>query len=112
MKLSELKSLMKENEIKGSSNMTKPEIIRVLLDRGIISEDSVKKPDAPVTQEIDPKYEFLKSIRNNPKSVEIRDLETGEITTYPSMYKAGRAFGRATMFITYNNGKVWKDRYE
>ena len=75
MKLSELKSLMKENEIKGSSNMTKPEIIRVLLDRGIISEDSVKKPDAPVSQEIDPKYEFLRSIRNNPKSVEIQDLD-------------------------------------
>ena len=112
MKLPELKSLMKENKIKGSSQMNKPEIIAVLLDRGIISEESVKKQDAPVKREIDPKYEFIRSIRNNPKSVEIRDLETGKITTYPSIYKASRAIGRATKFITGNNGKVGKNRYE
>ena len=112
MKLPELKLLMKENKIKGSSNMNKPEIIMALLDRGIISEDSVKKRDAPVKREIDPKYEFIRSIRNNPKSVEIRDLETGEITTYSSIYKASRATGCSTMFIMGNNGKVWKNRYE
>jgi hypothetical protein len=54
----------------------------------------------------------LLDLRNNPKSVEIRDLETGDITTYPSIYKAGRAIGRAPKLITGNNGKVWKDRYE
>src|SRR5271155_5845983 len=105
MKLPELKSLMKENKITFSSNMNKPEIIIVLLDRGIISEDSVKKQNAFVEREIDPKYEFIRSIRNNPKSVEIRDLETGEITTYPSIYKASRAIGRAAKLITSNNGK-------
>ena len=91
MKLPELKSLMKENKIKGSSNMNKPEIITVLLDRGIISEDSVKKRDAPVKREIDPKYEYIRSIRNNPKSVEIQDLENGKIIT--SIYKASRVLG-------------------
>src|SRR5271155_1407102 len=112
MKLLELKLLMKENKIKGSSYMKKPEIIAVLLDRGIIPEDSVKKQDAPVKQEIDPKYEFIRSIQNNPKSVEIRDLEMGEITTYPSVYKAGRAIGHAAKFIMCNNDKVWKNKYE
>ena len=72
MKLPELKLLMKENKIKGSSYMNKPEIIAVLLDQGIISEDSVKKQDAPVKREIDPKYEFIRSIRNNPKSVKYK----------------------------------------
>ena len=183
MKLPELKLLMKENKIKVSSYMNKPDIIAELLDRGIIFEDSVKKQefiryirnnsnsveirnletgeittypsinkasraiecstkfitgnngkiwidkgakfysykifedsvkkqDAPVTQEIDPKYEFLRSIRNNPKSVEIRDLETGEITTYSSIYKASKAIGCSTKSITANNGKVWKNKYE
>src|SRR6478609_3291826 len=112
MKLPELKSLMKENKIKGSSHMNKPEISSVLLDRGIIFEDSVKKPGPPVKRNIDPKYEFIRSIRNNPKSVKIRDLETGEVTTYPSIYKAGRAIGHAAKFITGNNGKVWKNKYE
>jgi hypothetical protein len=112
MKLPELKSLMKEHKIKGSSHMNKPEIIAVLCDRGIICEDSVKKQDAPVKRNIDPKYEFLKSIRNKPKSVEIRDLEMGEMTKYPSIYKASRAIGRATKFIRGNNGKVWENKYE
>src|SRR5271165_2747847 len=104
MKLPELKSLMKEHAIKGSSHMNKPEIIAVLLDRGIICEDSVKKPVAPVKRNIDPKYEFIRSIRNNPKSVEIQDLDTGDTTTYSSIYKASRAIGRATKLITGNNG--------
>lgn len=112
MKLPELKSLMKENKIKGSSHMNKPEIIAVLLDRGIISVDSVKKQDTPVKRDIEEKYEFLRSIRNNPKSVEIRDLETDETATYSSIYIASRAIGRSTKFITGNNGKVWKNKYE
>jgi hypothetical protein len=112
MKLPELKSLMKEHKIKGSSHMNKPEIIAVLHDRGIIFEDSVRKQDAPVKRNIGPKYEFLGSIRTNPKSVEIRDLETGDITTYSSIYKASRAIGRSTKFIMGNNGKVWKNKYE
>src|SRR5271165_5165730 len=112
MKLPELKSLMKGNKIKGSSNMNKPEIIAVLLERGIISEDSVKKQDAPIKREIDPRYEFIRFIRNNPKSVEICDLETDKITTYSSIYKASRAIGCAPKLITSNNGKVWKNKYE
>src|SRR5271157_5438550 len=112
MKLPELKSLMKENKLKGYSNMNKPEIIAVLLDKGIINEDSVKKHGAPVKREIDPKYEFTRFIRNNPKNVEIRDLENGKITIYSSLYKANRATGLSTKFITGNNGKVGKNRYE
>src|SRR5271157_1631202 len=112
MKLPELKSLMKENKLKGSSYMNKPEIIAVLLAKGIINEDSVKKQGAAVKREIDPKYEFTRFIRNNPKNVEIRDLETGEITIYSSLYKASRATGCSIKFITGNNGKVWKNRYE
>ena len=83
-----------------------------LLHRGIISEDSVKKRHAPVTQEIGPKYKFLRSIQNNPKSVEIQDLETGEITTYSSIYKASRAIDHSTKPIMGNNCKVWKKKYE
>src|SRR5271157_4793322 len=103
---------MKENKMKRSSYMNKPEIIAVLLATGIINEDSVKKQGAPVKREIDPKYEFTRSIRNNPKNVEIRDLENGKITIYSSQYKASRATGCSTKFITGNNGKVGKNRYE
>ena len=37
-------------------------------------------------KERNPKYNFLKHIRNSPKKVEIRDIETDEIIVYSSMY--------------------------
>ena len=40
------------------------------------------------------KYNFLKYIRNSPKKVEIRDMETGEIIIYSSMYKAAKRFNQ------------------
>ena len=41
-------------------------------------------------KEINPKYHFLKHIRNSPKKVEIQDMKTGEIIIYSSMYKAAK----------------------
>ena len=39
---------------------------------------SLPEPEDTV-KEINPKYNFLKHIRNSPKKVEIRDIETNEI---------------------------------
>jgi hypothetical protein len=105
MKLQELKTIMKENKTSGFSHMNKPEIITVLLERGILSIDIIKAPS--IEREIDPKYEFTRSIRNNPKRVETRNLGTSEVTEYPSIYKASRALSSSTSVITKNNGKVW-----
>ena len=57
-------------------------------------------------KEINPKYNFLKHIRNNPKKVEIRDMETGEIILYSSMYKAAKRFNQESRFISTYDGKV------
>ena len=43
-------------------------------------------------KEINPKYNFLKYIRNSPKKIEIRDMETIEIIVYSSMYDAAKIF--------------------
>jgi len=111
MKLPELKMMMKENKIKGCSRMNKPEIITVLIDKGIISDSPIQSINH-VKREIDPKYEFIRSIRNNPRSVEVRDLETGEINVYSSIYKASRAIDCSTKAIFSNNVKVGKKRYD
>ena len=110
MKLPELKSLMKENKIKGSSYMNRPEIIAVLLDRGIISEDSLNKQDALVKREIDPKYEFIRSIRNNPKSVDIRNLETGKMTTYSYMKSLLSCFLSSTISVLEVSSFIYKKK--
>jgi hypothetical protein len=102
MKLPELKRIMKEHMIKGHSRMNKLEIVALLLEKGLISEDVPK-----IQREFDPKYEFTRSIRNNPKRVEIRDSKTGEVTEYSSIYKACRALSCSTSVIIKNKEKVW-----
>ena len=51
------------------------------------------------------------NIRKEPKSVKITNIETGEITTYPSIYQAGRALNVPFRIITYHNGTIYKDKY-
>ena len=57
-------------------------------------------------KEINPKYNFLKQIRHNPKKVEIRDMGTGEIIVYSSMYKAAKRFIQQSRLISTYDGKA------
>ena len=57
-------------------------------------------------KEINPKYNFLKHIRNSPKKVKIQDMQTGEIVVYSSMYKAAKIFNQQSRLIYAYNGKV------
>ena len=64
-----------------------------------------------IKKEINHKYNFLKYIRNNPKKVEIQDMETGEIMIYSSMYKAAKTFNQQSRLISAYDGNVWRKRY-
>src|SRR6218665_1373209 len=105
MTLPELQSSAKENYIKGCSYLNKPELIALLGEKGLLSNEFVKKENRDREERdenkkrktegsnlVDEKYERLKTIRTNPRRVEILDRETGEVVVYPSMYKAGKAF--------------------
>jgi len=54
----------------------------------------------------------LKTIRTNPRRIEILDKETGDVVVYPSMYKASQAFGLRAGIMSLYNGNVWKNKYE
>ena len=110
MKLSQVKSLMKEHGIK-KSYMNKPEILRILVEKGILLESELSKPVKEKRQAL-PKYEYLKTNRNNPISVEILDKETNEAVVYPSLYKASMTLKTSMNTLKAYNGKVWRDRYE
>lgn len=113
MKLIELKTLLKEHGIK--SHLNKPELIDLLFEKGILSHDMAEKEKqrretkAPST---DPKYERLKYIRNQPRRVDILDRETGEVSSYASLYKAGKAHKQEARTILAFDGRVWRNRYE
>jgi len=56
------------------------------------------------------KYSYLKTIRTNPKVVEIYDRETSQTNVYPSTYNLRRTLNISPSSI--RDGKVWKNRYE
>ena len=78
--LTGLRAMLKENKIRGYLHYNKSELIDVLIKRGLLPETinvttitSLPKRENS-RKEINPKYNFLKHIRNSPKKVEILDL--------------------------------------
>ena len=112
--LTELKAMLKENKIRGYLHYNKSELVDVLVKRGLLPETMkittiTSLPEREyTTKKINPKYNFLKLIRNSPKKVEIRDMETGEINVYSSMYKDAKRFNQQSRLIYAYNGKVWR----
>ena len=89
----------------------------MLIKRGLLPETNKTTTIASQTErentkkELNPKYNFLKHIRNNQKKVEIRDMETDEIIVYSSMYKAAKTFNQQSGVISAHDGKVWRNKY-
>ena len=115
--LKELRAMLKENNIRGCIHYKKPELFDVLVKRGLLPEiikiTTITSPPEreDAKEETNPKYNFLKHIRNSPKKVEIQDMETGEIIVYTSMYKAAKRFNLQSRSIYAYDAKVWRNRY-
>ena len=110
--LIELRAMLKKNKIRGYLHYNQSELNDVLIKRGLLPE-TIKTttitslPERENTKkEINPKYNFLKHIRNGPKKIEIRDIETDEIIVYSSMYKAAKTLNQQSRLISAYDGKV------
>ena len=77
--------------------------------RGLIPEQYVTNKKEKAMKDIDPKYNFLKQIRSNPKRAEIHDFETDKVFHYPSIYMAALAVDKNTGVISMYDGKVWRN---
>ena len=114
----ELREMLTENKIRGYLHYNKSELVDVLVKRGLLpyTMDITNITSLPqrenAKKEINPKYNFLKHIRNSPKKVEIQDMETGKIIKYSSMYKAAQRFNQQSKLISTYDGKVWMNRYD
>ena len=75
--LTELGATLKKNKIRWCLHYNKSDLIDVLIKRGLLPETinittTTSLPERENTKkEINPKYNFLKHIRNSPKKVEI-----------------------------------------
>ena len=99
-----LKQLLAENNIKFSEARSKLQLLFQLFDAGILTREDAFPPKEPkLIDFIDPKYEYLRTIRKQPKKVTYIDTETGEAITYDSIYKASKARKRAHGFYLIRN---------
>ena len=109
--------MLKNNKIRRYLHYNKSVLIDVLIKRGLLPDTMnittiTSLPDREnAKKEINPKYNFLKQLRNCPKKVEIRDMETSEIIVYSCMYKAAKRFNHQSRLISAYDVKVWKNRY-
>ena len=105
--LTELRAMPNKNQIRGYLHYNNSELIDVLIKRGLLPETITSLPERQNTKnEINPKYKFLKHIRNSSKKIEIRDIETDEIIVYSSMYKAAKTCNQQSRLISAYDGKV------
>ena len=76
--LTELRAMLNDNKIRGYLHYNKPELVDVLFKRGLLPDTMnvttiTSLPERENTKKENPKYNFLKRIRNSPKKFEIQD---------------------------------------
>ena len=79
-----------------------------------IEHDLLLKTELEKEKSKDSKYDRLKTIEQNPKKVMLKDVETGEIKTFPSIYKAAKLIDQAPQTITYwgKREEAWNNKYK
>ena len=85
MNIKELKTLLKENKIDFYTYWDKKKLVTMANEHNLLP-----KPEAVKERGNDVKYDRLKMIKKNPREVMLVDTETGEIKTFPSIYKASK----------------------
>ena len=96
MNIRELKTSLKENKIHFCSYWDKKRLIALANENDLLPKKALEKEKSK-----DPKYDRLKMIKQNPRKVSLKDIETGEIKTFPSIYKAGKFINQAPMTVRY-----------
>ena len=100
MKTRELKTLLKENNIPFFTYWNKKRLTAVANEHNLLPrvepKDKRSKSD---------KYDRLKTIRNNPKTVAVEDVETGEIKTFPSIYETSKFLDTSSYTVYYWGNK-------
>ena len=107
MNVKELKTLLKENKIHFYTYWDKNKLIALANEHNLLPKTEPKKEKSK-----DVNYDRLKTIRKNSKKVMLEDIETGEIKTFPSIYRAAKFINQAPQTITYWDGGVWKNKYK
>ena len=88
--IGELKVILKENKIHFCSYWDKKRLIALANEHDLLPKKALEKEKSK-----DPKYDRLKTIKKNPRKASLEDIDTVEIKTFPSIYKAAKFIDQA-----------------
>ena len=109
MNIKELKTLLKENNIPFFAYWDKKRLTAVANEHNLLPQIKLEKEKSK-----NDKYDRLRTIRDNPKTVIVEDVETGEIKTFPSIYGTSKVLDTSPYTVYYwgNKDGAWKNKYE
>ena len=105
-KKKELKTLLKENNIHFYSYWDKKRLTDVANEHNLLPQIELEKE---ISKNV--KYDKLKTSRNNPKTVMVKNIETSEIKTFSSIYETSEFLDTSPYTIYYWSKRgAWKNR--
>ena len=109
MNIKELKSILKENNIKFYTYWDKKRLVSLANEHNLLPKTEISNEKSE-----DVNYDRLKTIKKNPRKVILENIETGEIINFPSIYKAAKFIDQAPLTIIYWGKKegVWNNKYK
>ena len=109
MNIKVLKTLLKENNIPFFAYWDKKRLTAVANEHNLLPQIEFEKERSK-----NDKYDRLKTIRDNPRTVMVEDVETGGIKTFPSIYGASKFLDTSPYTVYYwgNKDGAWKNKYE
>ena len=118
MNTKELRKLLKDNGVCAYTYWGKDKLISLAKINHLLPEQEEPKPEPEeVAEEVEPKkisWQKLKQIRNKPVNVKLIDVETKEIKTFDSIYKASQYLDKSPQTIRHYGLRkgVWKKKYQ
>ena len=112
----ELRKLLKDNGVCAYTYWGKDKLISLAKINHLIPEQEEPKPEEPEEPE-EPEnisWQKQKQIRNKPVSVKFIDVETKEVKTFNSIYKAAQYLDKSPQTIRHYGLKkgIWKNKYQ
>ena len=118
MNTKELRKLLKDNGVCAYTYWGKDKLINLAKINHLLPEQGELKPKEEVAEEVaEPEnisWQKQKQIRNKPVNVKLIDVETKEVKTFNSIYKAAQYLDKSPQTIRHYGLKkgIWKKKYQ
>ena len=114
MNTKELRKLLKDNGVCAYTYWGKDKLISLAKINNLLPEQEELKLEEPEPEPKNISWQKQKQIRNKPVNVKFIDVETKEIKTFDSIYKAAQYLDKSPQTIRHHGLKknIWKKKYQ